>query len=71
MATNVIMGMYLDENGELTEGQDMNASSSEINAGDTSIKVVTPKELKTSFYLRGHIGTTPPSDTTILWIDTN
>lgn len=67
--TNVIIGNYLDENGVVTESGDMTATSTEINAGSTPVKAVTPKELKDSDYKRIHVGTTAPADTTMLWLD--
>lgn len=47
------------------------ASSAEIVTGTEDTKYVTSKGLKDAEMIPIHVGTSAPSDTTILWLDTN
>jgi hypothetical protein len=47
------------------------ASAAELNAGTDDAKFATAKGLKDAKFIGIHIGTTAPSDTTLLWLDTN
>lgn len=47
------------------------ASVAELTTGTDDAKFATAKGLKDSEFVRVHVGTSPPSDTTMLWLDTN
>ena len=47
------------------------ASAAELNTGIDDAKFATAKGLKDAEFARIHVGTSPPSDTTMLWLDTN
>ena len=47
------------------------ASAADLLAGTDDAKFVTAKGLKDAEYIPIHKGTTPPEDTTKLWLDTN
>lgn len=47
------------------------ATGAELDTATDTVKHATAKGLKDSKYQRIHIGTTAPSDTTMMWYDTN
>lgn len=47
------------------------ATGAEINIGTNNVKYVTPKAINDAKIVGIHIGTTPPEDTSLLWLDTN
>lgn len=47
------------------------ATAAELTAGTDDAKFATAKGLKDALFARIHVGTSPPSDTTMLWLDTN
>lgn len=62
----------LKDNG--TGGYDevtLQASAAEVLTGTEISKVATPKNLKDAEMIAIHVGTSAPSNTTILWLDTN
>lgn len=47
------------------------STGAELNAGVNDTNYATAKALKDGEYVGIHVGTTPPDDTTKLWLDTN
>ena len=71
MASGDLKGLKENVGGTHDEVPALQASSAEVLTGTENGKVVTPKNLKDAEYIAIHVGTTAPSDTTILWLDTN
>lgn len=79
---NVIDGLIQDGDGDLFLSDDgtyktagggsslAKASIAEIDAGTDDSKYITPAGIEGSAYMRVHIGSTAPTDTTMLWLDT-
>ncbi len=70
MATGDIKGLKDNGAGGYDEVT-LQASAAEILTGTETSKVATPKNLKDAEMVAIHVGTTAPSDTTKLWLDTN
>lgn len=47
------------------------ASGAELNTGTDDAKFATAKALKDGKFIGIHVGTSPPFDTSLLWLDTN
>lgn len=61
-----------DGAGNYDEIDPANAEGSDVDDGSRRDKIVTPESLHAStVFKRIHVGTTAPSDTTMLWLDTN
>lgn len=73
-AANKLVSVKADESGlEFTTQVTLpvKASAAELNTGTDDAKFATAKGLKDAEFARIHVGTSPPSDTTMLWLDTN
>lgn len=57
--------------GPLFTEKKLQATSTQIITGTDNTLVATPKNLKDAEMIPIHVGTSAPSDTTILWLDTN
>ena len=71
MAAGDIKGLVENGSGSLDEVTALQATSAQILTGTETGKVATPKNLKDAEFIAIHVGTSAPSDTTILWLDTN
>jgi len=71
MATNDLKLLKENASGGTDEVPAAQASSSDLDTGTEVGKIVTPKSLKDSKYQLIHVGTTAPTDLTMLWLDTN
>ena len=71
MADGDIRGLIENSTGSLDEVGKLQATDVEVTTGTENGKIVTPKLLKDNGFSRIHVGTSPPADTTMLWLDTN
>ena len=71
MANGDLKALKENAAGSLDEVAALQATSAEMLTGTENGKVATPKNLKDSEFIAIHVGTSAPSDTTILWLDTN
>ena len=71
MATGDIRALIENSGGSFDETTKLQATDSDVTTGTENSKVVTPKLLKDNKFPRVHVGTSAPSDTTMLWLDTN
>ena len=70
MATGDLKGLKENAEGGWDEVV-LQATAEEMAAGSEASKMASPKNLKDSGFVRIHVGTTAPTDTTMLWLDTN
>ena len=71
MADGDLKALKENASGSLDEVAALQATSTELLTGTENGKVATPKNLKDAEFIAIHVGTSAPSDTTILWLDTN
>jgi hypothetical protein len=71
MAQYDIKGLVENSGGTLDEVSAIQATAAEIVTGTAQAKLATPKNLKDAEIIPIHVGTSAPSDTSILWLDTN
>lgn len=71
MASGDLKGLVENAGGSLDEVTTLQATSTEMVAGTVTGKVATPKNMKDAEFIPIHVGTTAPTDTTKLWLDTN
>ena len=71
MATGDLRGLKENAGGTLDEVVSLQATSAELLTGTEVSKVATPKNMKDAEFIAIHVGTSAPSDTTKLWLDTN
>lgn len=71
MAQGDIRALVENSGGSFDEVPKLQATDAETTTGTENSKVVTPKLLKDNLFARIHVGTTAPTDTTMLWLDTN
>jgi hypothetical protein len=71
MATGDLKGLKENSGGSLDEVAALQATSAEMVTGTEVSKVATPKNMKDAEFIPIHVGTSAPSDTTKLWLDTN
>lgn len=71
MAAGDILIHKQNESGGHDEVPAGQASTAEMDTGTENSKLATPKNIKDAEYQRIHVGTSAPTDTTKLWLDTN
>jgi hypothetical protein len=71
MATGDLLILKKNASGGWDEVPASQATSAQVLTGTDNTLLITPKNLKDAEVISIHVGTTAPSNTTILWLDTN